>query len=321
MDLPVSERITKNVIQNGSKTATSITQTSFLSSYRNQSFSLPDSIMFYMAKNPPSAEIYQKLIQSCKYFFVKNPLLVASKLWFHCDDAGQWQTLINKKVVDFNSVAAKTWVTDEVVVNVDWSEEEFRGENRHNVLSDFMQHIYRCDAKKLSLCEQNISFKDFVFLASKCEEISLGAIVDKAVDETSIAAIRDEEGTVVPLETLFEAIPFVKDFSYFFGYTGFGISSDTVKKLVKIPHFLNLTELYFQFLPDCFDIDTFFTYIKQNKKTMINLTFSDEMFETHRLKSIVREIIQAENHPYRPPYIHFPDMSRSFYNKLCELFY
>uniref|UniRef100_A0AC34G8Q8 Uncharacterized protein n=1 Tax=Panagrolaimus sp. ES5 TaxID=591445 RepID=A0AC34G8Q8_9BILA len=28
--------------------------------------------MHYMAINPPSAEVYQKLIQSCKYFCVKN---------------------------------------------------------------------------------------------------------------------------------------------------------------------------------------------------------------------------------------------------------
>uniref|UniRef100_A0AC34FZN5 Uncharacterized protein n=1 Tax=Panagrolaimus sp. ES5 TaxID=591445 RepID=A0AC34FZN5_9BILA len=76
-----------------------------------------------------------------------------------------------------------------------------------------MQHIYQCDAKKLSNCEQNIFFKEFVFLASKFEETSLGAIVDKAVEETSIAAVRDEVGIVVPLETIFEAIPFVKDFS------------------------------------------------------------------------------------------------------------
>uniref|UniRef100_A0AC34FN25 Uncharacterized protein n=1 Tax=Panagrolaimus sp. ES5 TaxID=591445 RepID=A0AC34FN25_9BILA len=54
----------------------------FYASYRHQEFSLPDSIMHYMAMNPKNAKIYQKLIRSCKYFFVKNQILVISSLQY-----------------------------------------------------------------------------------------------------------------------------------------------------------------------------------------------------------------------------------------------
>ena len=41
-----------------------------------QRFSIPSSFIYYMAKNPTSLPVYQKLIQSCKYFFAKNPIIV-----------------------------------------------------------------------------------------------------------------------------------------------------------------------------------------------------------------------------------------------------
>uniref|UniRef100_A0A914XZB8 Uncharacterized protein n=1 Tax=Panagrolaimus superbus TaxID=310955 RepID=A0A914XZB8_9BILA len=40
----------------------------FLSTYRRQRFSLTDPIMYYIAKNPKNSKIYQKMVQSCKYF-------------------------------------------------------------------------------------------------------------------------------------------------------------------------------------------------------------------------------------------------------------
>ena len=48
-----------------------------------QRFTIPSSIVYYMAQNPASAVVYQKLIQSCKYFYPKNPIIVADEIIFH----------------------------------------------------------------------------------------------------------------------------------------------------------------------------------------------------------------------------------------------
>ena len=42
----------------------------------SQRFSLPRPIICYVSKNPSSAYAYQKLIQSCKYFYLQNPITV-----------------------------------------------------------------------------------------------------------------------------------------------------------------------------------------------------------------------------------------------------
>uniref|UniRef100_A0A914P6M7 Uncharacterized protein n=1 Tax=Panagrolaimus davidi TaxID=227884 RepID=A0A914P6M7_9BILA len=52
----------------------------FYATVQRQNFSMPDSVTFYMAKNPKTAELYQKVIQTCKYFFAKNSILVISSL-------------------------------------------------------------------------------------------------------------------------------------------------------------------------------------------------------------------------------------------------
>uniref|UniRef100_A0AC34FM67 Uncharacterized protein n=1 Tax=Panagrolaimus sp. ES5 TaxID=591445 RepID=A0AC34FM67_9BILA len=46
-----------------------------------QYFNLPESVMYYIAMNPSTPEVYLKLIQSCKYFFEKNPILVVADIY------------------------------------------------------------------------------------------------------------------------------------------------------------------------------------------------------------------------------------------------
>uniref|UniRef100_A0AC34G8N3 Uncharacterized protein n=1 Tax=Panagrolaimus sp. ES5 TaxID=591445 RepID=A0AC34G8N3_9BILA len=134
---------------------------SFLATYRrDQDFSLPDSIMFYIAKNPSSAKVYQKMIQSCKYFFVQNPILVFSHL--HCCYETKWETFSNNMPVSLDETFSKIWVTDEIFVDNLSSTEQ-------NSFSSIVSKIYRSDIKELSLMNQFISFADLIFLTSKCE--------------------------------------------------------------------------------------------------------------------------------------------------------
>uniref|UniRef100_A0A914PG81 Uncharacterized protein n=1 Tax=Panagrolaimus davidi TaxID=227884 RepID=A0A914PG81_9BILA len=60
-----------------------------------QTWSLPDSIIYYIAKNPSNAKAWQKLIQCCKYFFAKNPILVIDELIYA--GKGKWEAFLFSK--------------------------------------------------------------------------------------------------------------------------------------------------------------------------------------------------------------------------------
>uniref|UniRef100_A0AC34G3M9 Dopey N-terminal domain-containing protein n=1 Tax=Panagrolaimus sp. ES5 TaxID=591445 RepID=A0AC34G3M9_9BILA len=56
------------------KSDTPIIEPSFFSSIRLQQFSIPEHIVYYMIKNWKKLEVYEKLIQASKYFFINNPI-------------------------------------------------------------------------------------------------------------------------------------------------------------------------------------------------------------------------------------------------------
>uniref|UniRef100_A0AC34FS39 Uncharacterized protein n=1 Tax=Panagrolaimus sp. ES5 TaxID=591445 RepID=A0AC34FS39_9BILA len=68
----------------------------FRASSRQQIFSIPESIVLYMAKNPKlTIKFYQKIVKTCKYVFIENPII-----HFHClqfDDENGWQTCIDNR--------------------------------------------------------------------------------------------------------------------------------------------------------------------------------------------------------------------------------
>ena len=51
----------------------------------HQRFSLPSWIIYYMAKNPTTPDVYEKLVRSCKYWYPKNPVIVVDSIIFRED--------------------------------------------------------------------------------------------------------------------------------------------------------------------------------------------------------------------------------------------
>uniref|UniRef100_A0AC34FIB0 Uncharacterized protein n=1 Tax=Panagrolaimus sp. ES5 TaxID=591445 RepID=A0AC34FIB0_9BILA len=292
-------------------TISPVKKASFLSSYRIQSFSLPDSIMFYMAKNPPSAEIYQKLIQSCKYFFVKNPLLVVSEL--HLGYRNGWHTCGDEEKIDLKNIPHKLWISRNlnVVVNCGIVHiDACNGQDRFFV-SSLISKFYRCDVTKLTLQRQTISFKDFIFLASNVESLQL----------TNALNILNEDGSVATLEKIVEALPKLTYFEFCFDTdVPEVVTPKTIHNLLKIPHFSNLTRLGMSNVPQLMDIDALYAFVKKNKKTKLSLSFLtiSEGYRNH-LQAIVDDVIQSGNRDFIPPYFDFPDMDQFAYDKLCEL--
>uniref|UniRef100_A0A914PL00 Uncharacterized protein n=1 Tax=Panagrolaimus davidi TaxID=227884 RepID=A0A914PL00_9BILA len=107
-----SNQSNENIKSNASKFSSKHVQ--FYSTYfSRQNFSLPNNIIYYILKNPKSAKFYQKMVQSCKYFFIKNPIIVIdTKLWF-CDE-NRWET--ESKQYDITKVTCKFWITGDLFI-------------------------------------------------------------------------------------------------------------------------------------------------------------------------------------------------------------
>uniref|UniRef100_A0AC34FQ94 Uncharacterized protein n=1 Tax=Panagrolaimus sp. ES5 TaxID=591445 RepID=A0AC34FQ94_9BILA len=282
--------------------------------YRRQNWSLPDSIVFYIAKNPSSPGLYEKTTQSCKYFYAKNPIAVIPCLYLGYEN-NKWRACIYgfetkedmKKRIDLSNVTAKLWILYEICI-----ENLFENRDDQSFVSSIMDKIYQCDIRRFDMYKHNIYFDDFKFFGSKCKEIWLDDVT-----------VKNKDGSVVALEEIVEVLSKVKDFRYFMDNTPPNIvTSKSVEKLIKIPHFSNIVDFTLSFAPEVLDIETFYIYMKKNKTTRIDLHFCDKISEAYesRLQDIVYEILDADTYDFKVPMLEFSGMDQLAHEILSSLF-
>uniref|UniRef100_A0AC34F4Y4 Uncharacterized protein n=1 Tax=Panagrolaimus sp. ES5 TaxID=591445 RepID=A0AC34F4Y4_9BILA len=134
--------------------------------------------------------------------------------------------------------------------------------------------------------------------------------------------MENEDGTLVTLEKLVEVLPKLKEFNYFTTTPpGVNITSKTVKKMLKIPHFLNIEKFSLAYIPEVFDIETFYIYMKTNKQTTFRLDFENVISHAYknRLQAIVDEILATKNHSYKCPVITYYPFDGKKYKKMVDL--
>uniref|UniRef100_A0A914PRI7 Uncharacterized protein n=1 Tax=Panagrolaimus davidi TaxID=227884 RepID=A0A914PRI7_9BILA len=176
----------------------------FRASCSRQSFSLPESIVFYAAKNPSSMKLYQKLIQTCKYFFIKNPILTYHCLHF---EENEWKTCVGgscyrrqeqdreyRKInMNLNKLQSKLWIDYQLHISSSTSP----------MASSVASTMYNGCVESLELIRQHISFNDFLFFAPNVRLIFL--------EESQVVY---QNGVEVPYEVIFANLPMV-DLLYF----------------------------------------------------------------------------------------------------------
>uniref|UniRef100_A0A914PVU4 Uncharacterized protein n=1 Tax=Panagrolaimus davidi TaxID=227884 RepID=A0A914PVU4_9BILA len=277
----------------------------FYSTYRHQNFAFQGSIMYYIAKNPKSVKLYQKLVQSCKYFFRMNPILINEyicvlnykSIGLKAVKEDGW------KILDINNISSKCWITKGCY--------GFTG-NNHHLVSSLIPKLYKCDAKRLDLGDQIITFDELMFLASNAEEIDLDGVV-----------VKYEDGSLVPLEKVVEALPKIKTIRYSCTPSSPSVTGKTFKELMKIPHFMTLDYLKLWNVPEEFDLESFHIYMKKNERTEVKLKFGFPLSDEYiiRLYSIIDDIIATQNHDYKPPWIKFDGMDAETFDQLESIFY
>uniref|UniRef100_A0A914NZ64 Uncharacterized protein n=1 Tax=Panagrolaimus davidi TaxID=227884 RepID=A0A914NZ64_9BILA len=164
----------------------------FYSSFFRQSFSLPNTIILYICKNPKSAAIYQKLIKTCKFFFTKNPVLIIQSLWYSND---RWE--VCNKLFGFKNLTCKLWITEELFVDL----YEAKCAPR-SILSSIIPQIFRCDVQNLTIMNQDIALNDLSLLLSSAEYIAFVDVI-----------VKDENNSVVGVENIIEAAKNAKSFN------------------------------------------------------------------------------------------------------------
>uniref|UniRef100_A0A914PA11 RNA polymerase alpha subunit n=1 Tax=Panagrolaimus davidi TaxID=227884 RepID=A0A914PA11_9BILA len=143
------------------------------------------------------------------------------------------------------------------------------------------------------------------------------------MNKDEIIPERDYFETAVSLEALFKVLPNVKKFSYFLPDNYLNITtSKTAEELLKIPHFLSLDKFVISQIPDIFDNYSFYGHIKENKKTKIDINFSDQISDEYKiqLQTIVDEINETQNRVYKVPRIYFSRITDSSNEKLHALY-
>ena len=126
----------------------------FFETTKPQNFSLPEPIINIILKSKENPLIYEKLIQTCKYFFTKNPVLVINYLYIHtCENKLSVQTHRHQRDVEFYGTG-KLWCCEILGIS----------ETCSTRLSPFISRIYKCDLESLCLSKLSIAYNDYLKL-------------------------------------------------------------------------------------------------------------------------------------------------------------
>uniref|UniRef100_A0AC34GXE4 DUF38 domain-containing protein n=1 Tax=Panagrolaimus sp. ES5 TaxID=591445 RepID=A0AC34GXE4_9BILA len=226
-----------------------------------QCFSLPDSIMYYMAMNPSTSEVYNKLIQSCKYFFESNPILVARFIEEKCICNREGCAGGRKKrccvKIKINKIKSKLWITQEL--NLDGF---FRGKPVPNFIPLLTSKLFRCEIKALVIRDHNILFDDYKYLSLNAKGVLLQNV-----------KMTHTDGKDVMLEEMLECVPSIEHFSYYFNKQYFPATAASFKNILQLKNLGNLKDFSLHEIPQVFHVADLSRFIEEYKDTKICIEF------------------------------------------------
>uniref|UniRef100_A0A914QDL0 Uncharacterized protein n=1 Tax=Panagrolaimus davidi TaxID=227884 RepID=A0A914QDL0_9BILA len=269
---------------------------------RSYDFDLPDSIIYYIAKNPTSKKLYKKLIKTCRYFFWKKPIILIKTLVCSNNELKAYSTDFDHDV-SLKDLPYEFWLTDQCSIN-----SELNDPIKPNLVSFFIPHIYRCEIEDLSLCDQMLTIDEFLYFTTTT-----------CVARFDNLTVVNRDGKEIAFEKLVELIPEVFTLEHRFKNSDKTVTAKTVKEILKLPHL----QYFFQFrlfnVPEAFDIQLFFAHIKKSNG-IFQLGFAGALSVAYqsRLEAIIDELIESQTFDYIPPFISYPGMDDEKYKKLYK---
>uniref|UniRef100_A0A914PKJ8 Uncharacterized protein n=1 Tax=Panagrolaimus davidi TaxID=227884 RepID=A0A914PKJ8_9BILA len=243
-----------------------------------QNWLLPDSMIFYIAKNPSSSKVYQKLVQTCKFFFEKNPIIIIPYL-YRCKNSTKWcisQNGYNRLIkIDLYTISTKIWITHNLFIN----------KHIENCIATIVQKNFRFEILRLCVYDNDIIFDDLKVLASSAKRVSLRN-----------NSIKYKNGTIVMLDEILRCFSRnIEYFSFRFRNDVSMVNASTMKNILKLQNLENLKCFYLHDCPDTLSVEDLSAFIKKFGNAKVRLDFDSNISEEYKeqLNSLICEIIES----------------------------
>uniref|UniRef100_A0AC34FY17 Uncharacterized protein n=1 Tax=Panagrolaimus sp. ES5 TaxID=591445 RepID=A0AC34FY17_9BILA len=245
--------------------------------------------------------------QECPFLVVKSLTFTGMGInnWHYDDLANELHSSITMDNIE--GMPKKFWITESFWINP----------KAPNFLSNFLPKIAACDAKKLSISDQNISYDEFQIFVSSGNAESLQLI------NTTISYVN---GVPLSVDKILECAPKLKHF--FFGYNNghpYVIPGFYAKIIDKINTSI-MTSFALSGINSFSDFEVFLEFMNKNPRLHVTLTFNNclSVEETKILQNYVDRIIATgitkNNYMYKPSRMRFFGQnaeSREKFDRLC----
>uniref|UniRef100_A0A914PCI4 Uncharacterized protein n=1 Tax=Panagrolaimus davidi TaxID=227884 RepID=A0A914PCI4_9BILA len=182
----------------------------------SQNFPFKDSMIYYILKNA-SAAVQLKLSFTSKYMFLRNPTLICHTLKITDGndqiEAEYYQQSVHFKVSEMDQLNFYN-VYLSIVLYCDGMDRK--------CLSKLIPKMFECNAKYITIIDQDISFNEFIFLVGHGNVLEL-TLVD--------VRIVDDGGKLISLADIIALMPSIERISG----DNIPTNKETLTKLLKIP--------------------------------------------------------------------------------------
>uniref|UniRef100_A0A914P0N2 Uncharacterized protein n=1 Tax=Panagrolaimus davidi TaxID=227884 RepID=A0A914P0N2_9BILA len=251
-----------------------------------QNWLLPFSIIYYIAKNPSNSKVFQKLVQTCKFFFEKNPIIIVENLdtfedgikYHYCQNKLHECSQNNFQCynIDLKMISTKIWITQGLYIL----------KNIQNCIARIVRNNFRFEILSLAVVDNDIIFDDLKLLASFATRVLLW-----------INSIKYKNGTNVMLDKILELFPSnIEYFFFWFRNDVPMVNASTMKNILKLQNLENLKTIKMHDCPDDLNVEDLSAFIKKFKNTKIFLAFAPNISQEYeeQLDSLIDEIIESD---------------------------
>uniref|UniRef100_A0A914R2I7 Uncharacterized protein n=1 Tax=Panagrolaimus davidi TaxID=227884 RepID=A0A914R2I7_9BILA len=253
-----------------------------------QNWSFKESLIYYIAMKPPTSKVYQRLIQLCKYFFEKNPILIVTRLRDSKEDGDVKSRICfyedlecyKKKreccfKIDIAKLSAKIWITRLLFII--------------NHLKDYFallcSKLYRCENIEIGIFDTIVMFEDFKFMVSSAKDVAL--------HNTSIEY---NNGTIVMFDKILECLsPNVEMLEFTFSFDISIINDSTMANIIKLQNLGNLRHFHLHEFPESLEVKDLLAFIKKYENVKILLYFSSKISQRYKnqLDTMIDAVIKS----------------------------
>uniref|UniRef100_A0AC35GK71 Uncharacterized protein n=1 Tax=Panagrolaimus sp. PS1159 TaxID=55785 RepID=A0AC35GK71_9BILA len=269
--------------------------TQFRESCLPQEFSFRKPIMEYIWKNPSTPKVYQKLIQCCKTFFIKNPILVIEYLeynydgWKYCKRKDCSKCFLqyfhgghDMEKLDTDKLLCDIWLSKKLYVTTYG--------NLGRIASNVIPKISRYDVVYLVLGNELLYFDELKFFSKGVKECSLHWNL-----------VKYSNGEEVPLENIIRL--FTNSKKVFMNFSSRSQNAACRSYDDFIDACSTIENVGFYLIPRDFDVPKFYQHLKKSKNRCSFSIFSGDYVS--RLREVIDEILQTANFEFVPPVIDY----------------